>query len=70
MDDFLEKNDYLTVSQMIELAYIQIGAEDCLPGTQKEDFWVPKMHNLNLERYIEWKVEGKSVMTLDFPNKV
>jgi hydroxyacylglutathione hydrolase len=66
MDDFLKQNEYLTVDQLKEFAYTQIGAEDCLPGTRKEDFWVPKMHNLNLERYIEWKIEDKSVYSLTF----
>lgn len=67
MDDFLEANEYLTVDQLKEMAFIEIGADDCLPGTNKEDFWVPKMHQLNIERYIEWKIEGKSIETLNFP---
>jgi hydroxyacylglutathione hydrolase len=67
MDDFLEKNSYLTVIQLKEMAFIQIGAEDCIPGTNKKDFWVPKMHQLNIERYIEWKMDGSSVYTLNFP---
>ncbi len=66
MDEFMDMNALMTIDQMKEMTFMQISAEDCLPGTNKKDFWVLKMHQLNQERYIEWKINGKSVESLAF----
>ncbi|HNX01907.1 MAG TPA: MBL fold metallo-hydrolase [Candidatus Cloacimonadota bacterium] len=68
LDELLELYQGEQVDKLKEMAYTSIGIEECLPDNKLKDFWVPKMHQLNIERYIEWKIQGISVDTLDFSN--
>ncbi len=50
--EIIHNNKDLEYDKYLEILKTNLKLEDCLPGMKSEDFWVPRMHVLNLEKLI------------------
>jgi glyoxylase-like metal-dependent hydrolase (beta-lactamase superfamily II) len=65
-EEFFSESSAGTAAEIKRRALVAIPATRCLPGTRSEDFWTPRMHELNLERLIRTKLSiGDNVYELE-----